>query len=153
MINKKLGKTFFLSIFFTLLIISISAIAASSQPTAIKDKKEATQQVKRVFNKDQANQPEIKPVSNVKKEKNPYADAEISIKLISSAKNTFGYDILIDGRPFIHQPHIPCIPGNEGFTSKEKAQKVAEFVVKKIRKNEVPPTVTMNDLQAMNVLK
>jgi len=27
-----------------------------------------------------------------------------------------------------------ALPGNKGFTTKERAQKVAEFVVKKIRK-------------------
>ena len=43
--------------------------------------------------------------------------------------------------------------GNEGFTTKEQAQTVAEFVVKKIRNNEMPPTVTIEDLNAMGVLK
>jgi len=86
-------------------------------------------------------------------QKNPYADAEISIKIISSIKKTFGYDILINGKPLIHQPNIPALSGNEGFTTKEKAQKVAELVVKKIRKNEMPPTVTIDDLNNLGVLK
>jgi hypothetical protein len=30
--------------------------------------------------------------------KNPYADAEITIKIISSANNTFGYDLLMGDR-------------------------------------------------------
>jgi hypothetical protein len=78
---------------------------------------------------------------------------EMTIKIIPSVKNTFGYDILKDGRPFIHQPTIPGLPGNKGFTTKEQAQKVAEFVLKKIRNNEMPPTVTIDDLNAMGVLK
>ena len=89
----------------------------------------------------------------VKEQKNPYANAEITIKIIPSANNTFGYDILLYGRPLVHQPNIPGLPGNEGFTTKEKAQTVAEFVVKKIRNNEMPPTVTMEDLNTMGVLK
>jgi hypothetical protein len=89
----------------------------------------------------------------VKEQKNPYANAEITIKIIPSTKNTFGYDILLYGRPFVHQPNIPGLPGNEGFTTKERAQTVAEFVVKKIRKNEMPPTVTIEDLNNMGVLK
>lgn len=88
-----------------------------------------------------------------KQQKNPYADAEISIRIISSDKRTFGYDILINGKPLVHQPSIPALSGNEGFTTKEKAQKVAEFVVKKIRENEMPPTVTIDDLNNMGVLK
>ena len=84
---------------------------------------------------------------------NPYADAEITTKIIPSANNTFGYDILLYGRPLVHQPHIPGLPGNEGFSTKERAQTVAEFVVKKIRKNEMPPTVNIEDLNRMGVLK
>lgn len=89
----------------------------------------------------------------VKKQKTPYADAQITIKIIPSAKKTFGYDILLNGKRLVHQPNIPALPGNEGFTTKERAQKVAEFVVKKIKKNEMPPTVTIDDLNNMDVLK
>jgi hypothetical protein len=53
----------------------------------------------------------------------------------------------------VHQPSIPALPGNEGFSTEEKAQKVAEFVVKKIKRNEMPPTVTIDDLNNMGVLK
>ena len=88
-----------------------------------------------------------------KERKNPYANAEITIKIIPSANNTFGYDILLYGRPLVHQPNIPGLPGNEGFTTKERAQTVAEFVVKKIRNNEMPPTVAIEDLNTMGVLK
>jgi hypothetical protein len=88
-----------------------------------------------------------------KQQNNPYAKAEITIKIIPSVNNTFGYDIFIDGQPVLHQPHIPALPGNKGFTTKAKAQKVAEFVVKKIRKNNMPPTVTIDDLKKMDVLK
>ncbi len=89
----------------------------------------------------------------VKEQKNPYANAEISIKIIPSINKTFGYDILVQGKQLIHQPNIPAMPGNEGFKTKKSAQKVAEFVVKKIRKNEIPPTVSVKDLNRMDVLK
>ena len=86
-------------------------------------------------------------------QKNSYANAEIAIKIIPSVNYTFGYDILLYGRPLIHQPTIPGLPGTEGFATKERAQTVAEFVVKKIRNNEMPPTVTIEDLKNMAVLK
>jgi hypothetical protein len=89
----------------------------------------------------------------VEQEKNSYATAEITIRIIPSANNTFGYDILSDGRPLVHQPMIPGLPGNEGFSTKEKAQTVAELVVKKIRNNKMPPTVTIEELSNMGVLK
>jgi hypothetical protein len=89
----------------------------------------------------------------LKQQKNPYANAEITIKIVPSANNTFGYDILLYGRPLVHQPNMPGLPGNEGFTTRERAQTAAEFVVKKIRNNEMPPTVTIEDLNNMGVLK
>ena len=89
----------------------------------------------------------------VKQKDNPYVNAEITIQIIPSANNTFGYDILLYGRPFVHQPSIPGLPGNDGFTTKERAQKVAELVLKKIRNNEMPPTVTIDELNSMEVLK
>jgi hypothetical protein len=89
----------------------------------------------------------------VKEQKNPYANAEINTKIIPSANNTFGYEILLYRKPLVHQPNIPGLPGNEGFTTKERAQTVAEFVVKKIRNNEMPPTVSIDDLNKMGVLK
>lgn len=89
----------------------------------------------------------------VREQKNPYTNAEITIKIIPAANKTFGYDILLFGRPLVHQPNIPGLPGNEGFTTKERAKKVAEFVVKKIRNNEMPPTVTIEELNNMGVLR
>lgn len=88
-----------------------------------------------------------------KEETNPYAKAELTIKIIPSINNTFGYDILLYGKPMIHQPNIPGLPGNNGFATKERAQRVAEFVVKKIRRNEMPPSVTIEELEKMGVLK
>ncbi len=95
--------------------------------------------------------PEVKP--ETKPQENPYAKADITIQIIPSANNTFGYDILLSKRLLVHQPNIPVLPANEGFTTKKRAQKVAEFVVKKIRNNEMPPTVTMEDLNTLGVLK
>jgi hypothetical protein len=89
----------------------------------------------------------------VKQEKTPYANAEITIKIIPSANKTFGYEIFLYGRPLVHQLNIPGLPGNEGFKTKKRAQTVAEFVVKKIRNNEMPPTVTIENLNNMGVLK
>ena len=93
------------------------------------------------------------PEKETTEQKNPYANAEITIRIISSTNNTFGYDIFVSGRPLVHQPCIPGLPGNEGFTTKKRARTVAEFVVKKIRNNEMPPTVAIEDLNNMGVLK
>lgn len=89
----------------------------------------------------------------VKQQHNPYADAKITAKIIPSVNKTYGYDILVNGKTLVHQTGIPALPGNNGFTTKEKAKTVADFVVKKIRNNEMPPTVTIEDLKKMGVSK
>ena len=53
--------------------------------------------------------------NEAKQQENPYAKAEITTRVIPSLNNTFGYDILLDGKPLVHQPSIPGLPGNEGF--------------------------------------
>jgi len=83
---------------------------------------------------------------------NPYRDAEISAVIISSENNTFGYDIYVHGSVLVHQPSRPGLPGNAGFATEEAAMKVAELVIKKIRNNELPPTVTIEELRELGVL-
>lgn len=98
-------------------------------------------------------QPDFQQDKAFKKEANPYAKANITPRIIKSVNKTYGYDVLIDGQPFIHQPNIPGLSGNEGFKTEKDAQKVAEFVANKIRNNKMPPTVTKDDLTKMGVLK
>jgi len=83
---------------------------------------------------------------------NPYANAKISFKLIASEGQTWGYDILIDGNRIIHQPSRPALQGNTGFATKEKAQKVAGLVIEKIKKGEMPPTISPEEMQNAGAL-
>jgi hypothetical protein len=166
MTDKKSITAIFLTVIFTLFIITGSpAISISSEATSDKEVKEEKEVKPDTEGKQEKNGPEIKSAikpetkpkfklgKEVKDQKNPYEKAEITIKTIPSANKTFGYDILLNGKILVRQPSIPGLPGNEGFTTKERAQKVAEFVVKKIRNNEMPPTVTIDDLNKMGVLK
>ena len=84
---------------------------------------------------------------------NPYRDAEFTSKVIPSEGYTFGYEILMNGRLFIHQPNIPGLPGNAGFKNRETATRVANLVIDKIRKNEMPPSITPQELKKINALK
>jgi len=85
-------------------------------------------------------------------EENPYVDADIKAVIISSENNTFGYDVYLHDAVLIHQPSRPGLPGNAGFATENDAMKVAKLVIKKIRNNEMPPTVTMQELQELGVL-
>lgn len=131
--NSKRTTTLFLTALFVSALFPGTSISANGNASKEEEKQEVKQEVKQ--------------------QKSPYANAEITIKIIPSTNTTFGYDILSYGKPLVHQPNIPALPGNEGFSTREEAQAVAEFVVKKIRKNEMPPTVTIEDLNKLGVLK
>ena len=83
---------------------------------------------------------------------NPYKDADIKAEIVPSENHTFGYDIYMYGAVLIHQPSRPGLPGNSGFATEADAMKVAELVIKKIRNNEMPPTVTIEELRELGVL-
>ena len=77
----------------------------------------------------------------------------ITYKIMSGINHTWGYDIYIDEKLKIHQPNIPGMSGNEGFKTKEDASKIAALVISKIKKGEMPPTVTTQELKKLNLLK
>jgi len=81
-----------------------------------------------------------------------YKNADLTYKIINSKNNTFGYDIYIEDKMFLHQPNIPGIPGNEGFKTKEKAIRIALLVISKIRKNGVMPGISMEELIKVDAL-
>lgn len=47
--------------------------------------------------------------------------------------NSWGYDIYKDNKLFIHQPNIPAIEGELGFSSEEKAKLTAHLIIQKLK--------------------
>lgn len=82
-----------------------------------------------------------------------HANADLTFKIIAAANNTFCYDVYVEGRLMIHQTSAPGLPGNEGFETKAGAEKVARLVMDKIRKGEMPPTVTIDEMKKLNAIK
>ncbi len=76
----------------------------------------------------------------------------VEVKVIKSGNNHYGYDIHMDGKKFIHQPHMPGVPGNKGFANQEIALKVGEFVAEKIKRNVIPPTISVQELKEIGAL-
>lgn len=76
---------------------------------------------------------------------------KIFFQIIQVRGQTYGYDIFINGRMFVHQTSIPCYPGMDGFRKKNDAEKVAQLVISKIRKGVMPPTVTKPELETLGV--
>ncbi len=64
----------------------------------------------------------------------------------------FGYNIIIDGHIYIHQPSVPSVAGNKGFTSKEKAETTANFVIYKLTHHIMPPSLSPMELDSLGVL-
>jgi len=77
---------------------------------------------------------------------------EYTSKTIFSPEFGWGYQILNLGDLYINQPHIPSIPGNNGFDSEEKAKKTADFVIYKLNNGIVPPTVSPEELDSLGVM-
>lgn len=73
-------------------------------------------------------------------------------KIIKSVNNTWGYDIYKGEKIFIHQSSIPGMPGNEGFKNKTDAKKVAKLVLEKLKKGDILPSVSKNELGILKVL-
>jgi hypothetical protein len=95
------------------------------------------------------------PDSSVAKfpEASAYANTKLTYKVMDAPKHTYGYDVFGDGRLMIHQTSAPALPGNEGFKTKEDATKVAVLVIDKIRKGEMPPTISIDEMKKLNVIK
>lgn len=75
------------------------------------------------------------------------------IDSISKKSMGWGYDIYIDGKKGIHQPIIPAIPGNNSFSSVEKANKAGLFAVNKMQKTGSLPTLSVAELDSLGVTK
>jgi hypothetical protein len=81
-----------------------------------------------------------------------FSNTKLTYNIIPAVNNTFCYDVLADGKIRIHQPSKPGLPGNEGFKTKAAAEKVAKLIITKIKKGEMPPNITLNELKKLNVL-
>ena len=78
--------------------------------------------------------------------------SKLSFRIIAAPNNTWCYDILNNGKLFIHQPSVPGMAGNEGFKTKEQAIKVAEQVMKKLKNGELPPKVIVEEMKQLHAI-
>ena len=81
-----------------------------------------------------------------------YSQTKLGYTIIDAPNKTYGYAISADGKLMIHQASIPAMPGNEGFKTKAAAEKVAQLVIEKIRKGEMPPTIDVEELKKLKVI-
>ncbi|MFN0201569.1 MAG: DUF4907 domain-containing protein [Bacteroidia bacterium] len=103
-------------------------------------------------------QQEEKKVEVVTEEKAPVIEktetptpTQVYYEIIDSPEQTFGYDIFVQGQKMIHQPYIPGVQGAKGFSTKADAERVAKLVITKIQRGEMPPTVSLEELEKLHI--
>jgi len=77
------------------------------------------------------------------------------IFVVSQAIKTgegWGYNIVGDGKTYIHQEFIPGISGRHPFKTEGDALLVGNKVIEKISANQLP-TITLNDLKILGIIK
>lgn len=76
----------------------------------------------------------------------------ISYKIIKVENpKGFGYDIFVGEKRFLHQPNVPAISGIHSFHTHKDAEKVATLVTYKIKKNIMPPSVSLKELDSLGI--
>ena len=118
---------------FFLLILAVCCLAASGQSPAMPFRPDS------MFRKTAADTI------------NPYATAQFSHLLIHAPEQTYGYLIFINGDLVVEQTSMPGLSGNKGFERQEDAAKVAGLVMEKIRRNDMPPSVTADEMKSLGV--
>lgn len=106
-------------------------------------------------NKTEVTQPTTNPPKTPRQQVSDYSNATFKTQIIDGKEGTFGYaiQVTLNGKTQkIRQPHKPGLPGVRGFDTKEQAQKVADFVVNKIKTKGFPPTVTPEELATLGVM-
>ena len=76
---------------------------------------------------------------------------EITYEIIEAPNKTFGYNIMVDKKIFIHQASVPGRPGKQGFVRQSDAEKVAMLTIKKMYSGLMPPTIVMKELNSLKV--
>jgi hypothetical protein len=77
-------------------------------------------------------------------------DIQITVYKLEDSTN-FGYDILTNGKLYIHQPHIPAINSLKGFHSESDAKKTAQCMADKIERGVSPPSVAIEELDSLGI--
>ena len=73
--------------------------------------------------------------------------------VLPAEAGSFGFEILQDNRALIKQTTIPGQPGIKGFASNADAAKVAELMISKLKRGEMPPSVTTEELKKLKVIR
>ena len=80
------------------------------------------------------------------------SESRYSYKVVFKENSGWGYQIFDGAKLLINQEHIPAIQGLQGFSTRNKAEKTAQFVLDQIDKGNFPPTLSKEILDSLQVL-
>ncbi len=63
----------------------------------------------------------------------------------------WGYDVMVNGKKYIHQPFIPAINGRRGFENEQEALLVGNRVVANMTGKRASPAVHVKDLLELGI--
>lgn len=64
--------------------------------------------------------------------------------------NNWGYDIVVDGKTFIHQNTIPAVEGNKLFSNEKDAQTVGILVKEKLL-HKLNPSISKEQIDSCKI--
>lgn len=82
---------------------------------------------------------------------NPYQNSEITVNTFKE-ETGWGYEVLIDGNVYVHQPNIPAVGGNKGFKTEADARATGDLAAEKIHEGIIPPTISTEELKSLGVI-
>jgi hypothetical protein len=61
----------------------------------------------------------------------------------------WGYRLYIRYKLLVNQPNIPAVSGNESFKNEADARKIARLASSKVANGQIPPTLTVEEVQKL----
>lgn len=75
----------------------------------------------------------------------------LSTRMLPLSGNTWGYDIMANGKVLIHQDAMPGKDTGIGFATKADAEKVAAAIINLLVRGDAPPFMTLHQINAMGI--
>ncbi len=92
-----------------------------------------------------ANQEVVFPTADANK------SAKLTARIIDAANGTFCYEVYSNDKLLVKQTNVPGRVGNNGCPTRDQAEKLSTLVIEKIQRGEMPPTVTNDELKALEL--
>ncbi len=89
--------------------------------------------------------------NGVNKSSHEVERTKFTYRITASRQGMFGYEIFHNESMIIKQSYIPSIQGLHEFRSKLDAEKLAKLMVSKLSNDEMPPTITVDEIKTLKI--